>query len=573
MPGFRERAGNALNHFFFQNIVSPLLSLSINRKIRQFENATKQPQEVQQKLLLSILRKHQNTSFARDHHFSSIKSIDAFRNNIGVAGYETIEPYMNRVLKGETSALLADRRIHMFALTSGTTNTRKYIPVTDSYLDDYRRGWNIWGLNAFMKHVKAKFQPILQMSGDWDEYRSESGVPCGSVTGLTARMQRKVIRWLYCVPPEVSRIKDSASKYYTVMRLSIHRPVGMILAANPSTLINLAKAGDLEKESLIKDLRDGTLSNRMDIPDDVRRVLASRIKKQPEKALQLEAIINKTGSLFPKDYWPEHCLLGNWTGGSMASYLRHYPKFYGSMPVRDVGLIASEGRMTIPLEDNTPSGVLDITTHFFEFIPEEEKGSSNPTVLLPHELVEGRNYFILFTTSYGLYRYDIHDVVRCTGFYNKTPLLQFLNKGSYFSNLTGEKISEYQITGSMAEILKDLDLALNIYSLAPIWNDEQPYYGLFIESSDIQNPDIAIIIAKRMEEKLRTINIEYDSKRESLRLGPIKPMILQPGTWQKWDRERLKKTGGTLEQYKHPCLINDLAFKSQIESSILPILS
>ena len=56
MPGFRERAGNALNHFFFQRIVSPLLSLSINRNIKQFENATKQPQEVQQKLLLSIIR-------------------------------------------------------------------------------------------------------------------------------------------------------------------------------------------------------------------------------------------------------------------------------------------------------------------------------------------------------------------------------------------------------------------------------------------------------------------------------------------------------------------------------------
>ena len=388
MPGFREIAGNALNHFFFQRIVSPLLSLSINRKIRQFENATKSPQEVQQKLLLSILRKHQNTAFARDHHFSSIKSIDAFRNNIGVAGYETIEPYMNRVLKGETSALLADRRIHMFALTSGTTNTRKYIPVTDSYLDDYRRGWNIWGLNAFMKHDKAKFQPILQMSGDWDEYRSESGVPCGSVTGLTARMQRKVIRWLYCVPPEVSRIKDSASKYYTVMRLSIDRPVGLILAANPSTLINLAKAGDLEKESLIKDLRDGTLSKRMDIPDDVRRVLASRIKKRPEKALQLEAIINKTGSLFPKDYWSEHCLLGNWTGGSMASYLRHYPKFYGSMPVRDVGLIASEGRMTIPLEDNTPSGVLDITTHFLNLFLKKKKAHPTPPCYFPTNLLK-----------------------------------------------------------------------------------------------------------------------------------------------------------------------------------------
>lgn len=571
MPGLSERAANVLREFFFQGIVSPILSLSIKRKIRQFEQATKNPQDSQQKLLMAILRRHQNTSFAKDHHFSSIQSIDEFRNNIGVAGYETIEPYMNRVLKGENSALLADRRIHMFALTSGTTNTRKYIPVTDSYLENYRRGWNIWGLNAFLKHEKAKFQPILQMSGDWDEYRSDSGVPCGSVTGLTARMQRKVIRWLYCVPPEVSRIKDSASKYYTVMRLSIDRPVGLILAANPSTLINLAKAGDHEKESLIRDLRDGTLSSRMDIPADVRKILGPRIKKRPEKAMELEAVINKTGSLFPKDFWPEHCLLGNWTGGSMASYLRHYPSFYGTMPVRDVGLIASEGRMTIPLEDNTPSGVLDITTHFFEFIPEDEKDSPNPTVLLPHELVEGRNYFILFTTSYGLYRYDIHDVVRCTGFFNKTPMLQFLNKGSYFSNLTGEKISEYQITGSMAEILRELDHTLNIYSIAPVWSDEQPFYGLFVESGDVPGTDVANRLASLLENKLRKINIEYDSKRESLRLGPIKPFILKPGTWQTWDRERLKKTGGTLEQYKHPCLINDLEFKSRINPSILPM--
>lgn len=571
MPGLSERAANVLREFFFQGIVSPILSLSIKRKIRQFEQATKNPQDSQQKLLMAILRRHQNTSFAKDHHFLSIQSIDEFRNNIGVAGYETIEPYMNRVLKGENSALLADRRIHMFALTSGTTNTRKYIPVTDSYLENYRRGWNIWGLNAFLKHEKAKFQPILQMSGDWDEYRSDSGVPCGSVTGLTARMQRKVIRWLYCVPPEVSRIKDSASKYYTVMRLSIDRPVGLILAANPSTLINLAKAGDHEKESLIRDLRDGTLSSRMDIPADVRKILGPRIKKRPEKAMELEKVINKTGSLFPKDFWPEHCLLGNWTGGSMASYLRHYPSFYGTMPVRDVGLIASEGRMTIPLEDNTPSGVLDITTHFFEFIPEDEKDSPNPTVLLPHELVEGRNYFILFTTSYGLYRYDIHDVVRCTGFFNKTPMLQFLNKGSYFSNLTGEKISEYQITGSMAEILRELDHTLNIYSIAPVWSDEQPFYGLFVESGDVPGTDVANRLASLLENKLRKINIEYDSKRESLRLGPIKPFILKPGTWQTWDRERLKKTGGTLEQYKHPCLINDLEFKSRINPSILPM--
>ena len=121
---------------------------------------------------------------------------------------------MARVRRGETNALLADARIHMFALTSGTTATRKYIPVTDQYLADYKRGWNIWGLKAFQDQPEVAMRPIVQMSGDWCETRTETGVPCGAVTGLTATMQKRIVRFLYCVPAEVGRIKDATAKYY-----------------------------------------------------------------------------------------------------------------------------------------------------------------------------------------------------------------------------------------------------------------------------------------------------------------------------------------------------------------------
>ncbi len=48
--------------------------------------------------------------------------------------------------------------------------------------------------------------------------------------------------------------------------------------------------------------------------------------------------------------------------------------------------------------------------------------------------------------------------------------------------------------------------------------------------------------------------------------------ILPPGTWQQWDRQRLARTGGTLEQYKHPCLINDPQFRASVpvEEEIAP---
>src|SRR5262249_51568850 len=159
---------------------------------------------------------------------------------------------------------------------------------------------------------------------------------------------------------------------------------------------------------------------RLDVPPDVRAALAGRLRRRyPRRARELEEIVRRTGTLYPRDYWPAHCLLGNWTGGSVGAYLRHYPRYYGAMPVRDIGLIASEGRMTSPRDDGTPSGVLDVTTHYFEFIPEEEGDSPQPTVLSADELVEGRNYYILLTTSYGLYRYHIHDLVRVTGFFNR----------------------------------------------------------------------------------------------------------------------------------------------------------
>src|SRR4029434_10975582 len=136
----------------------------------------------------------------------------------------------------------------------------------------------------------------------------------GAVTGLTATMQMRIVRWLYCVPACVGKVKDPAAKLYLALRLSLPRKVGLIIAANPSTLVNLAKAGDQEKESRLRDLHDGTLSDRFDIPAEVRAGVARRIaKKHAERVKFLEDIINRTGTLYPKDYWPSDCLIGNWT--------------------------------------------------------------------------------------------------------------------------------------------------------------------------------------------------------------------------------------------------------------------
>jgi hypothetical protein len=540
----------------------------VRRHLAAFEAATKQPQKVQEALLQRILTCQANTDFGREHRFRDLHTLADFRRQLPVAPYEAFEPYLARVRRGDFNALLADRRVHMFALTSGTTAARKFIPVTDQYLADYRRGWNIWGLRAIRDHRPVRMRPILQLSGDWDEFRTEAGIPCGAVTGLTATMQKRLIRFLYCIPPCVGRVKNANAKYYLALRLSLPYQVGMVIAANPSTLVQLARLGDQEKETLLRDLSDGTLSARFEVPAEVRSALARRLSRRfPERVRHLETIIHDRGRLFPCDYWPaDRAMLGNWTGGSVNAYLRHYPRYFGSTPVRDVGLIASEGRMTIPLADSTPSGVLDITSHFFEFIPQEEVDSPAPTVLAAHEVQEGRGYFILPTTAFGLYRYHIYDLVRVTGFYQRTPLVEFLSKGAHFANITGEKLSEHHVTQGMAQVLRKLDLSLTAYSLALCWQDEQPYYGLFVESSDLASPAKGQQLVELLDRQLGEENIEYRSKRDSMRLGPVKLEVVANGAWRDWDEQRLQRSGGTLDQYKRPCLITDPNFPATIRA-------
>ncbi len=548
---------------FFLKMIGKVVRRPVLRHLAAFEAATERPREIQEALLRRILAFQADTEFGRDHGFASIHTMEDFRRNLPVAAYEYFEPYIAKVRRGNLRALLADPCVHMFALTSGTTAARKFIPVTPQYLADYRRGWNIWGMRLFRyDHPEVKLRPIVQISSDWDEFRTEAGIPCGSVTGLTAEMQKRIIRWLYCVPGCTGRIKDTNAKYYAVLRLSLPREVGMVVAANPSTLVNLAKAGDQYKESLIRDIHEGTLTSAIDVPAEIRATLARLLRRRHRaRARELEAIVGRTGTLYPRDYWPKNCILGNWTGGSVGAYLRHFPKYFGDTPVRDVGLIASEGRMTIPVHDNTPSGVLDVTSHFFEFIPESEVDQKNPVTLAAHEVKEGEKYYILPTTAFGLYRYHIHDLVRVTGFYHRTPLVEFLSKGAHFANITGEKLSEYHVTQAMDEILLKEDLTVTSYGLAPCWDDERPYYGLFVERGDFMNSIQAMDLAQALDRRLQIANIEYASKRSSMRLGSIRVELLPDGAWHEWDRQRLARTGGSQEQYKHPCLISDTSFR------------
>jgi hypothetical protein len=204
--------------------------------------------------------------------------------------------------------------------------------------------------------------------------------------------------------------------------------------------------------------------------------------------------------------------------------------------------------------------VLDYETSYFEFIPEEEHESAQPTVLEAHELEVDRNYYIVLSTSSGLFRYDIHDLVRCVGYQGTAPLLEFLNKGSGFANITGEKISEFQAVSAVKNSFADLGLPFEPFTMAPEFGDP-PGYVVLLEKA-LLGP-LRTELAAKIDRHLMRLNVEYRSKLESGRLRPVALREVPKGTWERLRKEKVSRRGVGPEQYKHPYLVRSLAVLDQ----------
>ena len=379
---------------FMRAAVGAVPRAKVRRQARNFLSATRDCRAVQHGVLQELLALNASSRFSRAHRLDEVRTVGDFRRRIPITEYEYYRDSIEQLKLGDHSALLGEKnRLLMFGLSSGTTAGSKFIPITQRFVADYRRGWQIWGIRAIDDHPGISLRKIVQLSSDDDRFRTPGGTPCGNISGLVASMQNPLVRTMYSVPAVVSKISDPTAKQYTTLRLALaEEHVGMVMTANPSTLIHLARFAEQVAEDLIRDIAEGTLSRRYPVSEDVREKLERRIRRPNyRRAKQLSRLFEATGHLHPRDYWPGLQLVGVWTGGSAGAYLHTLRQYYGETPVRDHGLSASEGRMTIPLYDNRSDGVLDVTTSFFEFIPEEEGVSEHSTVLEAHELEEGRH--------------------------------------------------------------------------------------------------------------------------------------------------------------------------------------
>ncbi len=494
---------------------------------QRLDAATAEPEVAQRSLLQQFLTRNANTCFGREHRFSQLQTEQDYRGAVPIRDYEGFRPYINRMVAGEDQ-ILTDAPPLMFTLTSGTTGAPKYIPVTeasDRAGSDLMRQWLYRILND---HPQALDRSTLGIVSSAIEGYTAGGIPYGSLSGRIYQKIPAIVRRSYAVPYPVFELKDYQERYLAIARFALARQISFLSTPNPSTLLRLVAIASESQETIIRAIHDGTVGCQFPKQPELVKQLQKQLRPDRDRAKVLEKIATTTGKLLPKDCWPHLKLIGCWTGGSVGIQAQKLAASFGHVPIRDLGYLASEGRITLPVQDNTNAGILALHTNYYEFIPEAELESDAPTVLLSHQLEVGQRYGILLTTAAGLYRYDINDIVEVTGFYRRTPLIAFVRKGKDMANLTGEKMHVNHILLAMSQVQQQFALPVGVYRMVP--NLEEMRYDLYLELTEGRSPTwLQDTILPAIDAALAQVNLEYAQKRLSRRLNPLCLYIMRSG--------------------------------------------
>jgi len=510
------------------------------RKSKPFLKLITNCEKIQEDLLLSIINKNKFSKYAKDHNFNLIKDINSFKTQISIQKYEHFEKYIEDAKNGIENSIISEK-IEYFAITSGTTSYPKFIPQTKNYITLRRNAWQIWVNNLYYKAPGSFsiFGTILTFTAKpFDDY-TLGNIKYGSISGKIHDMQPFYIKFLYSPPNKILEIEDFELKYYLILIFAIKNNVTLIVTPNPSTLILFAKKMNKYYYNLISDLQNNTIkmlndnkSLDFDFKEDILDLYRSRTKNG-ELAAKLKKIKSKEGHIYPKNIFKDLSSIGCWKGGSVGVYVKELYKYYGeNITIRDIGYMASEGTFTIPIEDsNEGEGILNIEANFYEFIAVESYDKGIKKTLLAHELKIGEKYYIIITNENGLYRYFIDDIVEVTKYIEKTPIIKFIQKGKYFSSITGEKISEWEVIDAIKEVHEKLKINFNTFFVTANMSKKIPYYNYYVEFEKKEiNEKIVEEFEKKLDKKLMELNIEKKKKRNTERLGKIKIIKLPQNT-------------------------------------------
>ena len=506
-----------------------LLRTVLGGTVRRFEADLADPEAAQQRRFVRVARGMAGTQFARDHGINGPVSLSEFQQTVPIRTAEEYSPYLEAIAQGQPR-VVTRKAPTMLVETSGTTRAPKRLPVTPDWAESVQLAQRLWTLALVRDHPEVAGGKAFTFVSPAVHGRSEGGLPIGSNTGRIRAAQPFWLRSRYAVPREVMDIEDPVARQYAALRFGLAADVRSITTANPSLVLLLFRRVAEWEGFLRADLHDGTLARgpAQHIPPALRTNLERRL-----------SAVEVPPSLDPCEVWNLETV-NCWTNGPAAYFADRLRARLGPVPVREVGIRASEGCIAFPLSADWPGSALWVGGHLLEFVLD------GGDVVGVHELEEGMTARVVLSTTAGLYRYDLGDRVEVVARCLATPVVRFLGKAGRFLNALGERVSEDQVSASMAAtgaMVQGFTVRVKL--------GDVPEYDLVFEGNCEPSA-----LAQGFDRALAQCNVEYASKRASGRLGAPVARRLEAGHYARL-RAHMVQNGAPSGQLKDPVIAID----------------
>lgn len=484
-------------------ILQLIFKHSYRAMVRDPENAIKKQDELWQEMTSYAAK----TAFGERYHFKRIESLNDFKRLIPIQTYETLEPFITKMIEGEKD-LLWPGKIKMFAKSSGTSNAKsKFIPLSKASLSEnhYKGGRSILSILCHEFPNRNIFESKnVSVAGSF--YKNEHGKKIGD---LSALLLANLPEWV-----QMNRLPSISAALMLDWEEKIEK---------------------VSDEILNKDI--GSLSG---LPS--------------WNLILLQRVLEKSGCKTIAEIWPNFQFYMH-GGVNFEPYRKSYSNLIGNPDLIFLETYnASEGFFAIQdTFHEGENGMFLLCDHgvFYEFLPMKSIEDKEAKTLQLNEVILGENYALIITTKSGLWRYLIGDTLR---FISKDPYrIVLTGRVKYFINVFGEELIEENANEAIRITCMLLNCVVEEFTVGPIFPDASGKGGHEWLIEFKQSPKNLEDFAKQLDLELKKTNSDYEAKRSAnlaLQLPVVR--VLTKGTCFAW----LKSKNKLGAQHKVPRLQN-----------------
>lgn len=497
-------------------IINSIASWVLKQRIHEIELFLKYPNEVQEELLINLIRQAENTILGKQYDFESVKTYHTFQERVPISTYEDLEPFIERTRKGEQNVFWHEP-IKWFAKSSGTTNAKsKFIPVSGQALEDC--------------HYKAGKDLLCLYLNNNEESQL--------FTGKSLRLGGS--KQLY---------EDNNTYFGDLSAILIdNMPFWAEFSSTPSNKTSLMSEWETKLMAIVNETKRENVTSFAGVPSWM--------------LVLLNKILEETGKTNLFEIWSN--LEVYFHGGvSFDPYREQYKTILPKNEFKYYEIYnASEGFFAIQDLNNSNDLLLMLDYGiFYEFIPMDTFGTPNQKTIRLAEVELNKNYAVVITTNSGLWRYLIGDTVRFTSL--KPYRIKVTGRTKHHINVFGEELMIENTEQALAKTCKLTNSEVVDYTVAPVFMNgkEKGAHEWIIEFR--KQPDDLSKFTQLLDENIQSLNSDYEAKRyNNMTLNPLTINIARENLFYDWLKNQ-DKLGG---QHKIPRLSNSRDYLEQLLS-------